>query len=64
MASKFNKMAQEWRKILTSEQFYVTRKHGTERAFTGTYDKHYEKGVAVAWICSILSTSTTRAPAG
>jgi methionine-R-sulfoxide reductase len=27
----------EWRKILTPEQYEVTRKHGTERAFTGEY---------------------------
>lgn len=27
----------EWKKQLTAEQYNVTRKHGTERAFTGEY---------------------------
>jgi len=32
---KIEKTEAEWREQLTPEQFRVTRKHGTERAFTG-----------------------------
>jgi peptide-methionine (R)-S-oxide reductase len=34
----------EWKKILTEEQFYVLRKHGTERAGTSPLDKNYAAG--------------------
>jgi peptide-methionine (R)-S-oxide reductase len=37
MNEKINKTEAEWRQLLTSEQFRVTRQHGTERAFTGAY---------------------------
>ena|SRR5216117_2853484 len=35
----------EWQKILTPEQFCVTRKAGTETAFTGKYWDNHAKGV-------------------
>jgi peptide-methionine (R)-S-oxide reductase len=35
----------EWRRQLTPEQFEVTRKHGTEPAFTGKYWNFHGKGV-------------------
>jgi peptide-methionine (R)-S-oxide reductase len=39
------KTDEEWKAILTPEQYAVTRKGGTERAFTGIYYDHKEKGV-------------------
>ncbi|MBA4016827.1 MAG: peptide-methionine (R)-S-oxide reductase [Pirellula sp.] len=35
--SPLPKTDEEWRQLLTEEQFYVTRKKGTERAFSGEY---------------------------
>jgi peptide-methionine (R)-S-oxide reductase len=35
---KVVKSEEEWRKVLSPEQYRVLRQKGTERAFTGEYD--------------------------
>jgi len=42
---KVIKSEQEWKQQLTHEEFKVTRKKGTERAFTGEYHDCKEQGI-------------------
>ena len=37
MTDKIRKTDEQWRAQLSAEQYEVTRRHGTERAFTGAY---------------------------
>jgi peptide-methionine (R)-S-oxide reductase len=45
------KTDEEWQKILTAEQFHVTRKKGTERAFTGEYWNCHDDGIYTCVCC-------------
>jgi peptide-methionine (R)-S-oxide reductase len=50
-SKKIEKSEQEWAQQLTSEQYHVTREHGTERPFTGKYVHKTDDGVYVCVCC-------------
>lgn len=50
-AGKVVKTDEEWKKILTPEQYAVLREKETERPFTGEYVNTFEKGKYVCAAC-------------
>ena len=65
MVEKVVKTEQEWKEQLTPEQFKVTRKKGTERAFTGAYHDNKEKGTYKCICCGTpLFSSETKYDSG
>ncbi|KAF9202072.1 Peptide methionine sulfoxide reductase B2, chloroplastic [Haplosporangium sp. Z 27] len=55
------KSDEEWRAVLTPEQFRILRQKGTEMAYTGEYTKNKEEGVYACAGCQTpLYTSTTK----
>jgi len=48
---RLEKSEEEWSKILTEEEFYVTRKHGTERPGTGEYCRAFDLGIYACKCC-------------
>ncbi len=62
---EINKTPEEWREILTPEQYKVMREHGTERACTSPLDKQYGEGTYVCAACGQpLFTSETKFNSG
>jgi len=56
---------EEWKKLLTPEQFYVLRKQGTERAGSSPLNKEKRKGTFVCAGCDLpVYSSATKFESG
>jgi len=44
MEPKVNKTEEEWREVLSPQQYYVLREKGTDLPSEGGYTNHFEKG--------------------
>jgi peptide-methionine (R)-S-oxide reductase len=65
MSEKIKKSESEWQNELSPEQFYVTRKAGTEPAFTGKYYKTKDPGTYTCVCCGQpLFSSETKYESG
>src|SRR5215213_8673111 len=62
---KVVKSEEEWKKQLSPASFEVTRHKGTERAFTGKFNKWHEKGIFTCICCgTALFSSDTKFESG
>jgi peptide-methionine (R)-S-oxide reductase len=62
---KVVKTDEEWKKVLTPEQFYVLRKEGTERPFTSPLNNEKRKGTFQCAGCDLpLFDSKTKFDSG
>lgn len=48
---KIKKTDDEWKELLTDEQYWVLRNKGTERPHTGKYNLHFENGIYACAAC-------------
>jgi peptide-methionine (R)-S-oxide reductase len=65
MSDKVCKSDAEWRSQLSPEEYHVTRKHGTERAFSGRYWNTKEGGLYRCVCCGeALFSSDTKYDSG
>jgi len=65
MTDKLNLTDAEWRERLSPEQYDILRRAGTERAFTGKYEKNKAQGMYTCAGCGLpLFTSDTKYDSG
>lgn len=63
--TKVAKTKDEWKKILTPEQFNITREQGTEQPFSSEYEKNKDTGIYYCVSCkNPLFSSTTKFESG
>ena len=53
MSETVVKSKDEWKKLLTPDQYHILREKGTEPAFSGKYDRHHEHGVYRCAACGL-----------
>lgn len=53
MSETVVKTKEEWKKLLTPEQYHILREKGTERAYTGKYADHHEHGIYRCAACGL-----------
>lgn len=62
---KMEKSDEQWRKELSAEEYRILREKGTERAFTGEYDEHFQPGAYACAACGLeLFESDTKFNSG
>ena len=53
VTEKVLKSEDEWKKLLTPDQYRVLREKGTERPYTGIYDQYFVKGSYFCAACGL-----------
>ncbi len=62
---RVEKTDEEWKRLLTPEQYRVTRRHGDERPFSGEYCESYSPGIYSCLCCGTeLFDSTVKFDSG
>jgi peptide-methionine (R)-S-oxide reductase len=56
--TKITKSDEEWKTLLTSEQYYVLRQEGTEPSFRNKYHDHKAKGMYLCAGCELALFSS------